>query len=130
MRWLYCSLCLLLASAGLARAGDVEIVRTELSQRGDTWYVRTTLRHDDTGWQQYADAWRVVGVDGNVLGRRVLYHPHQDEQPFTRSLAGVQIPADATVVSIEAHCKVHGWSPQRLRVDLGQTQGERFRIHR
>lgn len=128
MNWLRLGVLLLLGNVVLAQAGEVEIVRTEFTQRGDAWYVSTTLRHDDTGWNQYADAWRVITEDGKVLGTRVLYHPHEDEQPFTRSLGGVEIPAEIDIVYVEAHCKVHGWSKQRVRVELRQKAGERFRI--
>jgi len=44
-----------------------------------------TLSHADTGWEDYADGWRVELEDGTVLGTRVLGHPHVNEQPFTRS---------------------------------------------
>jgi hypothetical protein len=130
MRRLGFVLVLCLSRAVLSQAGEVELVNTVFTQRGDTWYVSTTLRHDDTGWEQYADAWRVVTTDGKVLGTRVLYHPHENEQPFTRSLGGIKIPADLDVVYVEAHCKVHGWSSQRLQVDLRQKAGERFQVHR
>ena len=34
----------------------------------------------------------VCTPDGKVLGYRKLHHPHENEQPFTRSLSGVEIP--------------------------------------
>jgi hypothetical protein len=49
------------------------------------------LRHGDTGWDDYADGWRIETPAGEVLGTRVLHHPHVEEQPFTRSLGGVEI---------------------------------------
>jgi hypothetical protein len=77
-----------------------------------------TLKHGDTGWDHYADAWRVVSSDGKELGLRTLYHPHVDEQPFTRSLGNVKIPSQMDTVFVEAHDKVHGWSKQRYKVKL------------
>lgn len=120
-------LCLLLAG-GVVFAGDVEIVKTEFSKRGDSWHVSTTLKHDDTGWKHYADAWRVVDENGKELGTRTLFHPHENEQPFTRSLSGIKIPASSRIVFVEAHDKKHGWSKQRVRVDLSKRSGERFEI--
>lgn len=117
-------------AATAATAGEVEIVNTEFTQRAGSWTVNTTLRHDDTGWDHYADAWRVVGEGGEILATRTLWHPHVDEQPFTRSLSGIQIPAGTMVVFVEAHDKVHGWSKQRVRVDLSQAKGVRFQVHR
>jgi hypothetical protein len=113
----------------VAHAGDVEVVAVTFDKQGKTWTVDTTLRHADSGWDHYANAWRVVTVDGSVVGTRTLYHPHVDEQPFTRSLSGVAIPDGTTVVFVEAHDKVHGWSKQRVRVDLTQSAGERYRVN-
>lgn len=113
-----------------AFANDVEIVYASFRNAGaGGWSVDVTLRHDDSGWDHYADAWRIVAADGSVLGTRTLYHPHENEQPFTRSL-GVNIPAGTETVYVEAHDKVHGWSPQRLQVNLGSSSGERFKVSR
>jgi hypothetical protein len=118
------------AAIGAATAGEVEIVHTEFTQRPGGWAVNTTLRHEDSGWDHYADAWRVVDEQGAVLGTRTLLHPHEDEQPFTRGLGYVQFPAGVAVVFVEAHDKLHGWGKQRLRVDLSRAKGERFEVIR
>lgn len=123
----------LAALSGIPRAGiagDVEIEHASFRHSGGSWSVDVTLRHADTGWDHYADAWRVVGADGSVLGTRTLYHPHENEQPFTRSLDGVMIPDGDAKVYVEAHDKVHGWSRQRLEVDLGARTGKRFEVSR
>ena len=108
---------LLLASP--AFADPVTINRVEATQTGTTWRFDVTVTHPDTGWDHYADGWRVLDMEGNELGLRVLYHPHVDEQPFTRSLSGVVIPAGLTQVQIEARCSVDGWTT-RMTVDLPQ----------
>ncbi len=121
---------LAMAAAG-ARAGEVEIRHARLEASGpDAYRVSVTLRHGDTGWDHYADEWRLVTPEGEVLGRRVLHHPHVEEQPFTRSLGRVTLPPDASVIFVEAHDKVHGWSDDRLRVDLRERSGERYEIDR
>ena len=57
-----------LYSAG-AWAGDVRIRAAELGSDGrGSWTAHVTLEHGDTGWEHYADAWRVLGPDGTVLG--------------------------------------------------------------
>ncbi|RUS60078.1 hypothetical protein EGN72_11535 [Pseudorhodobacter sp. E13] len=85
---------------------------------GAAWRFDVTLRHPDTGWDHYADAWEVLAPDGTSLGLRVLLHPHENEQPFTRSLNGVAIPAGLDHVMIRARCLVDGWADTALRVDL------------
>ena len=112
-------------SHGVA-AGEVEIVYANLKSEGNNkWRIAITLRHQDTGREHFADYWRVVGEDGKVIATRKLGHPHVDEQPFTRALSGVKIPPELRYVYIEAHDNVHGWSSDRLEVELDRT-GPRF----
>ncbi|WP_298962982.1 hypothetical protein [uncultured Roseibium sp.] len=111
---------LVLASlmAGNAVAGDVKIVGAEARASGDSWTFSVTLEHDDTGWDHYADLWQVFTPDGDLLGERVLHHPHVDEQPFTRSLSGVKVPEGINEVVIKARDSVHGVSAQEFRITL------------
>jgi len=103
-----------------ATADNAKILAADFHNVGNNqWSVRVTLQHADSGWDHYADNWRIVDSEGNILGDRVLHHPHVDEQPFTRGLVSVKVPEAITTVYIEAHDKVHGWSPTRLKVDLG-----------
>ena len=112
------------------QAAQVEVVAVEMEQAGASWTIRVTLRHADAGWDHYADAWRLVDASGKVLGTRVLHHPHVNEQPFTRSLSGVQIPGKLTKVYVEAHDKVHGWSKDRVKVDMQTDKGKRYQLKR
>jgi hypothetical protein len=122
-------LCLTLFTNG-AMAGQAAIKHAEFEKYGASWTIAVTLQHADTGWDHYADGWRVVTRDGSVLGHRTLYHPHENEQPFTRNLSNITIPDEINTVFIEAHDKVHGWNPERLEVNLHQAQGERYRVRR
>ncbi|MCW9024497.1 MAG: hypothetical protein OQK73_07425 [Gammaproteobacteria bacterium] len=110
------------------QANQVEIIHAELESQSGMWVVRVTLQHQDEGWKHFADAWRVVSEDGKVLGERTLYHPHVNEQPFTRTLSGLNIPASVKRFYIEAHDKVHGWSKDRLLIDLSKNTGKRYKI--
>ena len=101
---------LLLASTAVAARADAPVVEAAEARRtGDAWSISATVRHPDTGWNHYADGWRVEAEDGAELGFRELLHPHETEQPFTRSLSGVTIPEGTTRVVIRAHDSVHGW---------------------
>ncbi len=68
--------------------------------------------------ERYADAWRVIGFDGVVYGERILLHDHATEQPFTRSLTGVEIPEGITTVYVEARDQVYGWGGAMVEVEL------------
>ncbi len=126
-----CILFILLSCSLNAWAGDVEIVKVVLTQKTiDTWQANVTLKHADAGWKHYADAWRVILPGGKVLGLRTLYHPHVEEQPFTRSLSSFNISRGVEKVFVEAHDKVHGWAKQKVEVNLMKASGKRFTVHR
>ncbi|MCG6884168.1 MAG: hypothetical protein LJE62_10490 [Silicimonas sp.] len=109
---------ILLALPFPALADDAVIEAAEARASGETWNFSVTLSHGDTGWDDYADGWRVVLADGTELGFRELLHPHENEQPFTRSLSGVTIPAGTREVFIEARTNTDGWGAARLAVPL------------
>ena len=100
----------ILFTCGPAFADAPKIEHVTMRKSGPTWSFDVTLSHGDTGWDDYADGWRVLDKDGNELGVRKLAHPHVNEQPFTRSLSGVQIPKGLTEVGIQASDSVGGWS--------------------
>lgn len=104
-------MALVLCIAAPAAADLPDIVATRVTPQGTGWRFDVTLRHPDEGWTHYADGWEVLAPDGTVLGTRTLLHPHDHEQPFTRSLTGVVIPPDVTEVRIRARCLVDGWGP-------------------
>lgn len=101
-----------------AWADDPTIEQVQAQRNDSTWNFAVTLSHPDSGWDHYADGWEVLDANGNQLGYRLLAHPHEHEQPFTRSLGGVAIPTKANTVFIRAHCLVDGWSEQRFEVKL------------
>lgn len=112
MRKTWCFLCVFLPTvwSGAGSAGEADIIAAELHpEGGDRFRVSATVAHADTGWEHYADAFDVLGPDGTLLATRILHHPHVNEQPFTRSLSGVEIPTGIAEVTIRARDSVHGY---------------------
>lgn len=102
-----------------AYAGKVEIIDAKAKATGPGEYrFSVTLRHADTGWEHYADGWEVLAPDGTPLAKRVLYHPHINEQPFTRDLSGVKIPRSLNKVMIRAQDNQHGHSKKNWTINL------------
>ena len=96
-----------------------DVVAVEVERTGDQllrFDVTVSSPYDSPG--RYADAWRVVGPDGTVFGIRQLAHDHAGEQPFTRSLDAVTIPAAVTTVSVEARDLANGWGGDTVEVTL------------
>ena len=119
-RWLAVAVvALFLGIPGLAIAGEADVIEVQaLPEGADSWRFNVTVRHADTGWDHYANEWQVVAPDGRVLGTRVLHHPHENEQPFTRSLGGVKIPSGVTQVIVRAGDSVHGYGGKEVSVEL------------
>lgn len=104
---------------GSLRAGEADVLDVKVRKNDDGGYsFSVAVRHADEGWDHYADRWDVVAPDGEVLGTRVLLHPHVGEQPFTRSLSGVKIPEGTGKVVVRAHDKVHGYGGREVEVEL------------
>lgn len=109
----------LAVAASPAVAGEPAVIAAKAeAEPGGTYRFAVTVRHADTGWNHYADKWDVVAPDGTVLATRVLVHPHEDEQPFTRDQGGVRVPTGIRSVVVRAHDKVHGYGTKTVTVDL------------
>ena len=102
----------------IAFAGDVRIVDVTVECAAGSCIFSVTLEHGDEGWNHFANQWDVVTLDDELLGSRVLHHPHVNEQPFTRSLSGVIIPAGVSQVKLRARDSMHGYSEQVFLVDI------------
>jgi hypothetical protein len=113
-------LCLCLSIAPQqASANEVDVIDVKVHKSSSTTFrFSVTLRHKDTGWDHYADAWEVLSPDGTILGKRVLHHPHVNEQPFTRSLSGVKIPKNIKEVTIRGHDKAHKYGGKTMTLKL------------
>ena len=111
------ALAALLPAAGLA--DSPEIVAATAERVGMGWRIDVTLKHPDTGWDHYADAWEVLNAKGKVIAVRELMHPHVEEQPFTRSLINVMLPDGIQDIFIRGRCSEEGWEGEAFKLHLG-----------
>ena len=103
----------------IAKANEVEVVNVKATQASDkTWSFAVTLKHADEGWDHYANEWQVIAADNKILATRTLYHPHVNEQPFTRGTQGVKIADNIKTVRIIAKDTVHGLSTHAVELEL------------
>lgn len=102
-----------------AMAGEADVVEVEVGCDAESGCdFNVTVRHADEGWEHYADRWEVLTLDGEVLATRELAHPHENEQPFTRSLRGVRVPEGVDRVLVRAKDSVHGFGGKTISVNL------------
>jgi hypothetical protein len=102
----------------VAGSGCADVIDATVSDDGGTFTVSATISSADTGWEKYADAWQLWDADGNVIGERVLTHPHVDEQPFTRSQSGIVIPDGLTEVTVAARDLVAGFCGELFTLEV------------
>ena len=119
-----------------AANADVIQVRAVLEEDG-TWTFHVTVSHPDTGWDDYADGWDVVTEVGEVLKAsssdaftRLLLHPHENEQPFTRSQSKIVVPDGVTTLIVRAHDLVDGYGGIEISLDLSTESGPGYVIER
>jgi len=108
-----------MAYAACALAGEADVIAVKPTREaGGRWRFDVTVKSNDRGWNYYADAFEVLTPEGQLLGRRILLHPHETEQPFTRELTGVQIPAEVKRVVVRARHKPRGYDGATLTIAL------------
>ncbi len=113
------ALCACVCIGSVALAGEADVTEVTIMKKAPgTYDFQVTVKHADSGWDHYADKWDILDEHGTVLATRVLYHPHVDEQPFTRGLSGVAIDDVVKEVTLRAHDSVHGYGGQTITRSL------------
>lgn len=114
------SSCLFFQSALFAGQALIEAVEAQCNhQRLCKFSV--TISHKDEGWEHFANGWKIFSPTGELLGHRALAHPHVNEQPFTRSIRNIKIPATIDTVILKANDSVHGESDRKYVMKLKFT---------
>lgn len=109
----------LLLLSSLLFANEVKVVNvTTQCDESRNCQFNVTLKHKDTGWKHFANKWEVYTPSNQLIATRTLFHPHVNEQPFTRSLSNVKIPKGITSVIIKAHDSVHGYDEKHFVYEL------------
>ncbi|MEO5982691.1 MAG: hypothetical protein ABIQ13_10290 [Pedococcus sp.] len=106
--------------AGSTRNADhPNVLKAVLTSQGaGTYSIEVTMSSEYDSAQRYADGWRVLGPEGEELGKHTLGHDHASEQPFTRGQSGLQIPGDVSKVTVEGHDLENGYGGETVTVDV------------
>jgi len=116
------SLMILSGQAGLAgqsnpKIADVDVKRDSPDQSG-IYHIKVTIEHEDTGWDDYVDAWEIVGADGTVLGVRPFFEPELERAKTVSALAGVVIPEDVKTVMIRTRKHPEGYTGDPVEITI------------
>ena len=85
---------------------------------GERFSFQVTISSPYDTPTRYADGFHIRGLDGAVYGERRLLHDHAGEQPFTRALDDVSIPAGVRSVVVQARDQKYGYGGDSMTVDL------------
>lgn len=95
-----------------------DVVDVTAERTGETFSFDVTMSSPYDTPERYADGWRIVGPGGTVYGEHTLAHDHANEQPFTRTQSGVEIPDGVDEVTVEGHDTEHGYGGGRMTVPV------------
>lgn len=101
-----------------------DILDATASENDGTWTFDVTVSSPYDTPERYADGWRVLDPDGEVLGEHELGHDHADEQPFTRTQQGVDIPESVDEVTIEGRDQANGYGGDTVTVDIEAARAD------
>ena len=108
-----------------------QVTFVSVSQQFDgSWCFKTSVRHNDEGWEHYANGWEIIDTSGNQLWERPLTHPHVNEQPFTRRLCDVQISPETQKLIVRAKCNKHSYGNKTITIDFTTNKGTGYEIKR
>lgn len=94
-----------------------DILEAELTHElGDEYTIAVTVSSPYDTPERYADGWRVMTTDGDVLAEHDLAHDHANEQPFTRSRGPFVIPSDIQEVVVEGHDQANGYGGETVTI--------------
>lgn len=113
---------MLSGQAGLAgesspKIADVQVKRDAVDQSG-IYHIKVVIEHEDTGWDDYVDAWEIVGSNGELLGVRPFFEPELDRDRTVTALAGVVIPEEVKTVTIRTRKHPQGYQGETVEVTI------------
>lgn len=118
-------LVILLLFGSTVSAGEADVIDVKASCKGKVICdFHVTVSHADAGWEHDADRWEIRSADGQRIGVRNLRHPHDNEQPFARSLNHAQIPNGVNLVVVRARDSRHKYGGREISVKLDDQRGD------
>lgn len=108
--------------AGAAEQMFPDVVEVQVTRDSEGIYsFDVTIASPYDTPERYADGWRILGPDEEVLGEMSLDHDHASEQPFTRTQSGVEIPDGVSSVTVEGRDLENGYGGGTRTVELPRS---------
>lgn len=113
-----------LTSLDYAQIEDVKAVQS----KDKTWCFEVQIKHNDQGWNHYANGWQVYDLEGDIISGIIIGHPHDKKQPFIRRHCNIKIKPDVPKVVVKTRCNVHGFGGRAIVLDMEKTKGDGYTI--
>ncbi|MBP0019265.1 MAG: tetratricopeptide repeat protein, partial [Cyanobacteria bacterium SBLK] len=88
------------------------VLNLDVEGTPNNYTFNVSLYSRDSGCDNYADWWEVLGEDGELLDRHVFDKSHPDAQPFTSFSESIKIPEDKTVI-VRTHMNNTGYEARQ-----------------
>ncbi len=100
-------------------ANEPAPIKATITSQGSGYFtISVTVQHEDEGDHHYATRWEVLDPANKIIARRVLMHPHVEEQPFTRSLSAVRIKPGVNEITIKVYDSKHGYGRRKIMLEV------------
>jgi hypothetical protein len=113
------------------------VMAVSVSGNSGAYTFSVSVESADIDCNQFADWWEVLSEDGTLIFRRILEHPHTDENgtsdpdapgnTFTRSGDPVEVEADKVVI-VRAHMSNGGYNGTAMRGSVNEGFSEAMDI--
>ncbi|MBA2441420.1 MAG: hypothetical protein H0V53_03305 [Rubrobacter sp.] len=103
---------------GAEEQAHPDVEEAELERSGEGWSLSVTISSPYDSPERYADGWRVLSPDGEILGEHELGHDHANEQPFTRTQTGLEIPEGVEEITVEGRDLENGYGGETVTVPV------------
>ena len=105
------------ANSDVAQVADVKVKRDSADQPG-IFHFMVTIEHNDTGWDNYVEAWEIFDSNGQIIASRPFFEPEL-EKPTTKSaLSGVVVQEDVKSVTVRARSYPDGLEGEPFEVKI------------
>ncbi|NOQ76263.1 MAG: hypothetical protein GQ475_00445 [Methylococcaceae bacterium] len=116
LRALIFGIGIFLCTAAISADHYAEVISINTSQSvfDSSLLIYATIKSSDKDCEHYVNWWEAVSEDGQLLYRRILRHPHSNEQPFNRGGSTDTIKKE-TIFYVRAHIHPYGYSNKGMK---------------
>lgn len=105
------------AETDVARIADVQIKRDSPDQPG-IFHIKVTIEHEDTGWDDYVEAWEIFDPEGKLIGVRPFFEPELERAQTVSALSGVVIAEEIKTITVRARTYPNGFEGDPVEVQI------------